>query len=159
MATYGYARVSTIDQDLSLQRRTLKAAGCDVIRAEKASGTRRRGRTELQVLLDFLRQGDTLVVTRVDRLARSIRDLQNIVHELRDRGVTLKATEQPIDTRTASGKAFLDMLGVFAELETNLRRERQLEGIAAAKAKGIYKGRPKNINVAEVKRLRTEEHL
>jgi Resolvase, N terminal domain len=91
MPTYGYARVSTIDQDLSLQRRTLKAAGCDVIRAEKASGTRRNGRTELQVLLDFLRPGDTLVVTRVDRLARSIRDLQDIVHELRERGVTLKA--------------------------------------------------------------------
>ena len=72
MTTYGYARVSTIDQDLSLQRRTLKAAGCDMIRAEKASGTRRSGRTELQVLLDFLQPGDTLVVTRVDRLARSI---------------------------------------------------------------------------------------
>jgi DNA invertase Pin-like site-specific DNA recombinase len=98
MPTYGYARVSTIDQDLSLQRRTLKASGCDVIRAEKASGTRRSGRNELQVLLDFLRPGDTLVVTRVDRLARSIRDLQDIVHELRERGVTLKATEQPIDT-------------------------------------------------------------
>jgi hypothetical protein len=74
MPTYGYARVSKIDQDLSLQRRTLKAAGCDVIRAEKASGTRRSGRTELEVLLNFLRAGDTLVVTRVDRLARSIRD-------------------------------------------------------------------------------------
>jgi DNA invertase Pin-like site-specific DNA recombinase len=86
MATYGYARVSTIDQDLGLQRRMLKAAGCDVIRAEKASGTRRNGRTELQVLLDFLRPGDTLVVTRVDRLARSIRDLQNLV---RERGVKL----------------------------------------------------------------------
>src|SRR5215212_3336371 len=122
MATYGYARVSTIDQDLSLQRRMLKAAGCDVIRAEKVSGTRRNGRTELQVLLDFLQPGDTLVVTRVDRLARSIRDLQNIVHELRERGVTLKATEQPIDTCTASGKAFLDMLGVFAEFETRTRR-------------------------------------
>jgi hypothetical protein len=87
MPTYGYARVSTIDQDLSLQRRTLKAAGRDVIHAEEASGTRRSGRTELQVLLDFLQPGDILVVTRVDRLARSIRDLQDIVHELRERGV------------------------------------------------------------------------
>src|SRR6516162_11209842 len=98
MPTYGDARVSTIDQDLSQLRRTLKAAGCDVIRAEKASGTRRSGRTELQILLDFLRPGDALAVTRVDRLARSIRDLQDIVHELRERGVTLKATEQPVDT-------------------------------------------------------------
>jgi DNA invertase Pin-like site-specific DNA recombinase len=156
MATYGYARVSTIDQDLGLQRRTLRAAGCDVIRAEKASGTRRSGRTELQVLLDFLRSGDTLVVTRVDRLARSIRDLQDLVHELRERGVTLKATEQPIDTRTASGKAFLDMLGVFAEFETNLRRERQLEGIAAAKARGVYKGRKRSIDEVGVRRLRSQ---
>src|SRR3954470_20089943 len=156
MPIYGYARVSTTDQDLSLQRRTLKAAGCDVIRAEKASGTRRSGRTELQVLLDFLQPGDTLVVTRVDRLARSIRDLQEIIHELRERGVTLKATEQPIDTRTASGKAFLDMLGVFAEFETNLRRERQFEGIAAAKARGAYKGRKRSIDETGVRRLRSQ---
>ena len=156
MPTYGYARVSTIDQDLSLQRRTLKAAGCDVIRTEKASGTRRSGRTELQVLLDFLQPGDILVVTRVDRLARSIRDLQDIVHELRERGVTLKATEQPMDTRTASGKAFLDMLGVFAEFETNLRRERQLEGIAVAKARGAYKGRKRSIDETGVRQLRSQ---
>src|SRR5690348_11141307 len=141
MPLYGYARVSTLDQDLSIQRTALKAAGCGVIRAEKASGTRRDGRTELQVLLDFLRAGDTLVVTRIDRLARSLKDLQDIVHELKDRGVALKATEQPVDTSTAAGKAFLDMLGVFAEFETNLHRERQLEGINAAKARGVYKGR------------------
>lgn len=90
---------------------------------------RRNDRTKLQVLLDFLRPGDTHAVTRVNRLAHSIPDLQNIVHELREREVTLKATEQPIDTRTASGKTFLDMLGVFAEFETNLPRERQLDAI------------------------------
>jgi DNA invertase Pin-like site-specific DNA recombinase len=159
MTTYGYARVSATDQDLSIQKRALKAAGCGMIRAEKVSGTRRDGRTELQVLLDFLRSGDTLMVTRIDRLARSIRDLQNLVHELRERGVTLKATEQPIDTHNAAGKAFLDMLGVFAEFETNLRRERQMEGIAAAKARGVYKGRKPSIDAAEVKRLHAEERL
>ena len=152
-ALYGYARVSSTDQDLTLQRTALKAAGCTVIRAEKASGTSRKGRSELETLMDFLRPGDTLVVTRIDRLARSMRDLQNLVHELREKGAHLKATEQPVDTSTAAGKAFLDMLGVFAEFEANLRRERQLEGIAAAKAKGIYKGRPKSINVHEVKSL------
>ena len=73
-------------------------------------------------------------------MARSVADLQDIVHTLKAKGVALRATEQPIDTSTASGKAFLDMLGVFAEFETNLRRERQLEGIAAAKARGVYKG-------------------
>jgi DNA invertase Pin-like site-specific DNA recombinase len=89
MALYGYARVSTVDQDFSIQQAALKAAGCEVIRAEKASGARRDGRTELHVLLDFLRAGDTLVVTRIDRLARSLKDLQDIVHELKAKGVAL----------------------------------------------------------------------
>jgi DNA invertase Pin-like site-specific DNA recombinase len=159
MALYGYARVSSSDQDFTLQEQALRAAGCEVIRAEKASGTSRTGRTELQVLLDFLRRGDTLVVTRIDRLARSIKDLQDIVYALKKQGVTLKVTEQPIDTRSAAGKAFLDMLGVFAEFETNLRRERQLEGIAAAKARGVYRGRKPSIDPAEVQRLRFEEKL
>jgi DNA invertase Pin-like site-specific DNA recombinase len=159
MPLYGYARVSSIDQDLRLQRAALKAVGCEVIRAEKASGSRRDGRTELQVLLDFLRPGDTLVVTRIDRLARSLKDLQNIVHELKARGVALRATEQPVNTATAAGKAFLDMLGVFAEFETNLRRERQLEGIAAAKARGVYTGRKPQIDPAVVRRLREQEKL
>ena len=159
MALYGYARVSSSDQDFTLQEQALRAAGCEVIRTEKASGTNRAGRTELQVLLDFLRRGDTLVVTRIDRLARSIKDLQDIVYALKKQGVTLKATEQPIDTRSAAGKAFLDMLGVFAEFETNLRRERQLEGIAAAKARGVYRGRKPSIDPAEVQRLRFEENL
>jgi DNA invertase Pin-like site-specific DNA recombinase len=159
MPLYGYARVSTLDQDLTIQQAALKAAGCEVIRSEKASGTRRDGRNELQVLLDFLRAGDTLVVTRIDRLARSLKDLQDIVHDLRARGIALRATEQPIDTGTAAGKAFLDMLGVFAEFETNLRRERQLEGISAAKARGAYKGRKPSIDAGEVYRLRHVEKL
>lgn len=156
MATYGYARVSTFDQDLALQHAALKAAGCEVIRSEKASGTKRDGRTELQTLLDFLRPGDTLVVTRIDRLARSVKDLQDLVHELKAKRVALRATEQPLDTGTAAGKAFLDMLGVFAEFETNLRRERQLEGIEAAKAAGVYRGRKPTIDPAEVRRLVSE---
>ena len=153
---YGYARVSSIDQDLSLQRAALKAAGATIIRAEKASGASRKGRSELETLLEFLRPGDTLIVTRIDRLARSLRDLQNIVHELREKGVHLKATEQPIDTGTAAGKAFLSMLGVFAEFENNLRRERQMEGINAAKARGVYRGRKPSIEPEEIQRLRKE---
>ncbi|HGG5186090.1 TPA: recombinase family protein [Salmonella enterica] len=156
---YGYARVSTNDQDLALQTQTLRDAGCEIIRAEKASGVSRKGRSELQLLLDFLRPGDTLTVTRIDRLARSIKDLQDIVFALNLKGVTLKATEQPVDTRTAAGKAFLDMLGVFAEFETNLRRERQLEGIAAAKARGVYRGRKPSIDPAEVHRLYVDEKM
>ena len=156
MTIIAYARVSTLDQDLSLQLAALKAAGCDVVRAEKQSGTSTQGRKELRTILDFIRKGDALTVTRIDRLARSIGDLQDIVRELKAKGATLKATEQPIDTSTAAGKAFLDMLGVFAEFETNLRRERQLDGIAAAKARGVYKGRPSTIDAEAIQRLRDE---
>ncbi len=85
-----------------------------------------------------------------------MRDLQNIVHELQAKGIALKATEQPIDTGTAAGKAFLDMLGVFAEFETNLRKERQLEGIAAAKVKGVYRGRKRTIDAEAVRKLATK---
>ena len=156
MTIIGYARVSTTDQDLSIQEAALKAAGCEVIRAEKRSGTSISGRAELQTVLDFLRKGDVLMVTRIDRLARSIGDLQDIVRAVKAKGASLRATEQPIDTSTAAGKCFLDMLGVFAEFETNLRRERQLEGIAKAKAEGVYKGRKPKIDRAEVGRLACE---
>src|SRR5882672_9774233 len=156
MTVIGYARVSTTDQDLSIQETTLRTAGCEVIRAEKRSGTTTQGREELRTVLDFLRKGDVLVVTRIDRLARSIGDLQDIVRAIKARGASLKATEQPIDTGTAVGKCFLDMLGVFAEFETNLRRERQLEGIAKAKAEGVYKGRPASIDVAQVREMKAQ---
>lgn len=89
------------------------------------------------MLLEFLRPGDTLMVTRVDRLARSIKDQQDIVYALNQQGVTLRVTEQPVDTQMAAGKAFLDMLGVFAEFETNLRRERQMGATAIARQLGI----------------------
>ncbi|MCC8456225.1 DNA invertase [Photorhabdus luminescens] len=130
MALYGYARVSTSDQDLTLQTQTLRAAGCEIIRSEKASGSSRTGRSELQLLLEFLRPGDTLMVTRVDRLARSIKDLQDIVYALNQQGVTLRATEQPVDTQTA-----------------------------AAKARGVYRGRKPSIDPAEVYRLYTTEKM
>lgn len=159
MALYGYARVSTIDQDVTLQERTLRAAGCNIVRSEQVSGSKREGRTELELLLAFLRPGDTLVITRIDRLARSIKDLQDIMCMLKERGATLMATEQPVDTSTATGKAFLDMLGVFAEFETHLRRERQLEGIAAAKVRGVYQGRKPSLDASEIRRLHTEEKL
>ena len=107
-----------------------------MIRAEKRSGTSTNGRAELRTILDFVRKGDVLTVTRIDRLARSIADLAAIVRELESKGAALKAIEQPIDTSTAAGRAFLQMLGVFAEFETAIRRERQIEGIEAAKTSG-----------------------
>ena len=151
---YGYARVSTTDQDLTIQIEALTNAGCETIRQEKVSGTSVQGRDELNTLLEFLRKGDELVVTRIDRLARSILDLQNIVYDLDKKGVVLSATEQPIQTNTSAGKCFLDMLGVFGEFETNLRKERQMEGIAKAKEKGVYKGRKPSVDADKVKELR-----
>jgi len=127
-----------------------------MIRTEQKSGARLDDRHELVKIFDFIREGETLVVTRIDRLARSLRDLQIIVDKLKAKGAHLVATEQPVNTSTAAGKAFFDMLGVFAEFETNLRRERQAEGIVAAKAKGIYKGRPAKIDMVEIKRRLSE---
>lgn len=158
MTTYGYARVSTNEQDLTIQREALLKAGCELVREEKRSGTTVEGREELDTLMSFMRAGDTLMVTRIDRLARSIGDLQDIVRKLKSKGVSLKATEQPIDTTSAAGKAFLDMLGVFAEFETNLRKERQMEGIAKAKAAGVYTGRKPSIDVAQVQAMHSEGH-
>ena len=156
MSVVGYARVSTTDQDLTIQENALTAAGATVMFWEQKSGTTTDNRTELRRAINYLRRGDILLVTRIDRLARSLRDLQNILHELKDKGAGLKATEQPIDTSTSAGKCFLDMLGVFAEFENNLRRERQAEGIAKAKAQGKYKGRPPSIPVEKIRQLREQ---
>jgi DNA invertase Pin-like site-specific DNA recombinase len=152
----GYARVSSDDQDCSVQENALRAAGCTVIRSEKTSGTTTEGRHELDTLLSFVRTGDTLMVTRIDRLARSVADLEKIVAALKAKGAFLRATEQPIDTSTPAGLAFLQMLGVFAQFETAIRRERQMEGIAKAKANGVYKGRKPSVDVAAVLSLRNE---
>ena len=170
MATYGYARCSdprSTTMSLEVQIEALRAAGCTVIRSERRSGTTLQDRTELKTLLDFLREGDTLCVTRVDRIARSVTDLMIIVRILEQKGVALKATEQPIDTSSAVGRSLLSMLGVFTELETNLRRERQMESIrriqeidrTKPKHERTYKGRPPTIQPDEVRRLKDEEKL
>ena len=116
---YGYARVSSSGQDLTIQVEALTNAGCETIRQEKVSGTSTQGRDELNTLLEFLRDGDELVVTRVDRLARSIRDLQNIVYDLDKKGVVLSATEQPVDTRTSAEKLVTVFLRNFSKSMSN----------------------------------------
>lgn len=146
----GYARTSTVEQNLDTQIEALTAAGCGMVCQEQRSGATLEGRPALKTILDFIHPGETLVVTRIDRLARSMQDLQTIVARLKEKGAHLAATEQPVDTSTATGKAFFDMLGVFAEFETNLRRERQAEGIKAAKRKGVYRGRPPKIDMATI---------
>jgi DNA invertase Pin-like site-specific DNA recombinase len=124
-----------------------------VIRAERPSGTTTAG---ARTVLDFLRKGDVLMVTRIDRLARSISDLQDIVQVIRAKGASLKATEQPIDTSMTAGKCFLDMLGVFRVSRRTCSRERQLEGVAKAKAEGVYKGPRLRIDPALVRAMKAQ---
>jgi DNA invertase Pin-like site-specific DNA recombinase len=126
----GYARVSSGDQDLSIQRRALEADGCALVLEEKISGTKRDDRRQLQIALTILSSGDALVVTRLDRLGRSLRDLTNIAHEIEGKKASLRVIEQAVDTSSSAGKAFFGMLAVFAQFETDVRRERQAEGIA-----------------------------
>ena len=152
----GYARVSSIGQNLDAQISSLKKYGCEKIFQEKVSGTSTEKREELKKCLEFVREGDELVVTRVDRCSRSVLDLQMIVKELNEKGVTLTATEQPISTKDATSKCFLDMLSVFAEFETNLRRERQMDGIRIAKQKGKFKGRVAKIDAKQIQKLKDE---
>lgn len=146
MARYGYARCSTTHQDTSIQINRLTDAGCDVVREEKASGTSRDKRPELQTLLDFIRKDDQLVVTKLDRLARSTRDLHNILDELQEKGADLVVLDQSIDTSTPAGKMFFTMLSAVSEFETAIRAERVREGVARAKDLGKYQGRPKSLN-------------
>ena len=149
----GYARVSTTDQDLKVQREALKRADVGVVFEEKASGAKRDGRTELQKVLSILGKGDALVVTRLDRLGRSLRDLANIAHEIEQAGAHLKVVEQSVDTSSTAGRAFFGMLAMFAAFETDVRRERQLEGIAMAKREGVYKGGKSRLDRERVKQL------
>ena len=117
-----YSRVSSHkgqETGMETQIDILEKFGVDKMFVETGSGTTTKGRDKLKECLDFVREGDELVITRIDRLARSVLDLQTIVKQLNEKGVTLTATEQPIDTKTASGKCFLDMLSVFSEFETN----------------------------------------
>ena len=142
-----YARVSTADQDPTMQVEAIrKKYPAAVMYEEKASATSRDARPVLELILKTLRQDDKLVVWKLDRLARNTLDLLQIKNEIAEKGAGLVVLDLDIDTSTASGECFLQMLAVFAEFETNLRRERQLAGIAKAKADGKYKGRPATID-------------
>ena len=156
---FAYCRVSTLDQNPHMQAEAIKAKyPAAIIREEKASATTREGRPVLGLILDIIGPGDKLVVWKLDRLARDLGDMCGIVKELESKGASLEILDQNIDTGTASGKAFLQMLGVFAEFETNLRRERQLAGIARAKTEGKYKGRPASYDKDKIKDMLQEGH-
>lgn len=157
MSIVGYARVSSSSQNLDLQLEQLTAAGCEKVFAEKVTGTSRNDRRALDECLDWLRDGDTLVVTRLDRLARSGRDLHDIIAQLSSKQVGFRCVQQgAVDTTTSMGKLILGILGAVAEFETDIRKERQREGIERAKAAGVYKGRKRSVDVDQVRSLRNQ---
>lgn len=154
MSLVGYARVSTVDQSLDIQLQQLKDAGCERIFCEKLSG-KDATRPELQKCMDWVRDGDVLIVTRLDRLARSIIDLRKIIATLEEKQTGFRCLHQPMDTTTPEGRLMLNVLGAFAEFEMDIRSERQREGIAAAKAAGKYKHDPR-ITAEKIRRCRAQ---
>ncbi|MCT8973250.1 recombinase family protein [Microbaculum marinisediminis] len=153
----GYARVSSTDQDLDSQLDHLRNAGCGKVFSEKRSGKSATDREQLEHALDYVREGDVFVVTRLDRLARSLVDLRNIVDRLQAKGVGFRVLlQEGLDTTRPEGRLMLHMLGSFAEFERDLIKERQREGIEKAKAKGVYKGRPPRIDGAAIRQLKAQ---
>lgn len=146
MARIGYARVSTLDQNLASQVERLRAEGCEIIRSEKVSGASREGRSELETVIQFLRAGDELVVTRLDRLGRDTRDVLNIIHECESCGAFVTVLEPHVTTRGDMGHVILTVLGMVAQMERRFIKERQKEGIERAKASGRYTGGKRRID-------------
>ncbi|MEW4571294.1 recombinase family protein [Tautonia sp. JC769] len=138
----GYARVSTIEQNLDLQQDALKQAGCEKIIVDKASGSR-RDRIGLEQVREQLRKGDVLVVWRLDRLGRSLKHLIELMNELEEQGIGFQSVTEAIDTTTPGGKLIFHIFGALAEFERNLIRERTRAGLEAARARGRQGGRPK----------------
>jgi DNA invertase Pin-like site-specific DNA recombinase len=152
MATVGYARLSSVGQSLDVQLEKLK--GCDKVFKEKRSGVD-SGRPALKQCLEFLREGDTLLVTKIDRLARSTSDLYRIVSGLNERGISFKVVDDPsIDTASRTGKLVMGILALIAEFENDIRRERQMDGIAKAKERGVKFGRKRELTDERVKEIR-----
>lgn len=150
----GYARVSTLDQNRVLQIDALDAAGCERVFTEKVSGAN-RDRPELKAALDYIREGDTLVVWKLDRLARSTRQLIETAEDLEKRGIGLKVLDQGvIDTTTPHGRLFYEIAGAFAQFERSLIRERTRAGLAAARAQGRVGGRPPALGPSEIRKAK-----
>lgn len=149
----GYARVSSADQSLDLQRNALTEAGIDKLFEEKRSGRSADDRPELQAAIEFAREGDTIIVTKLDRLARSVRDLHNILATLDAKKVGFKCLDQAIDTTSSTGRLTLSILGAVAAFELDIRAERQREGIEAVKRRGVYAGRKSSIDLDRVRQL------
>ena len=145
----GYARVSTLDQHLDLQQDALRQAGCERIFTDVASGAQ-TAREGLREAMDFLRTGDTLVVWKLDRLGRSLTHLLEVVNTLHSRHIGFRSLQEALDTTSSSGKLFFHIFGSLAEFERDLIRERTQAGLAAARARGRYGGRPKALSAKQV---------
>ena len=152
MSSIGYARVSSYGQSLDVQLEKLNQ--CDRVFREKQSGRSTDKREQLALCLDYVRDGDTLVVTKLDRLARSTRDLLNILNTLEKKQVKLHVIDQQIDTSTPSGRLLVHLLGSIAEFENDLRKDRQLDGISLAKRNGVKFGRKKALTASQTAELR-----
>ena len=160
MEIVGYARVSTVGQSLDVQLDKLAKANCSKVYKEKRSGRQAENRPQLQAALEYVREGDVLVVSRLDRMARSVLDLAKIADLLKKKGVSLRVLDQGLDTSTAEGILLFNLLGAFAEFEADIRAERQRDGIALAQQKGTKFGRKKALTAAQeerIKRMRAEE--
>ena len=153
MPKIGYARVSSSTLDLNIQNAKLVAADCEVIRSEMASGASRDDRSELTTVMKFLRDGDELVVHRLERIGRSIRDALNLVHELDARGASLRVLEPDVTTAGDMGRIVITVLGMVADIDLKFIHNRQRAGIEAAKGNGVYKGRRKSVDDEEIRRL------
>ena len=153
MTRIGYARVSSADQDTGIQVERLRQAGCTILREEKVSGKTRQGRGELETIMDFLKKGDTLVIHKLDRLGRNTRDVLNLVHEIEGKGAHLEVLETAISTEGPLGKVMITTLSMVAEMELGFITERRNAGIAAAKAKGVYKGGARKADYDKVRAL------
>jgi DNA invertase Pin-like site-specific DNA recombinase len=155
MSKVGYGRVSTIGQSLDVQESKLNEYGCDIVFLDKHSGTT-ADRPKLKEARNYVRQGDSLVITKLDRLARSTYHLTQIAEELKQKGVDLIVLDQNIDTSTPTGKLLFNMLASIAEFETEIRKERQMEGIAKAKERGVQFGRKSKLQEKEIEQLRLD---
>ena len=149
----GYVRVSTLDQNPALQEDALTQAGCEKIFLDKASGAK-ADRPALKVAMEFARQGDTLVVWKLDRLARSVPDLIQIADSLRERGIGFQSLSESIDTNSTGGRLVFTILGAIAQFERDLIRERTAAGLAAARARGRVGGRPRVMTEEKLKAAR-----
>lgn len=155
MATIGYARVSSVGQSLEVQQDKLNEYGCTKIYREKRSGTT-ANRPQLKQCLDYVRDGDVLVITKLDRLARSTLDLHKIVEQLNSKNVGFKVLDQSIDTTTKEGRLMFSILASIAEFETELRKERQLDGIAKAKENGVHFGRKAKLTDDQIEEMQSK---